>query len=221
MLIFLSGCNSKGLRKHTSSITDPLLANFDDFDVAKKKYISYNANVCGIPEKRIVEIGMTQVFQYNNSVSIDISSEYVNESNNACFAASGYCPINSLQKMTGTKTFDEALTSVGQPYFYSELGDKSALLLADKEQTLIYGSGDDFLKIALGDKHTITGVKSLQITDEQLFIFNCPGKEKGMSVVIRSFIWSDNTTYDEIEIPLSSMGLSDIKRDVKENAVFI
>ncbi len=198
-----------------------MLANFDDFDVVKKKYISYNANVCGIPEKRIVEIGMTQVFQYNNSVSIDISSEYVNESNNACFAASGYCPINSLKKMTGTKKFDEALTSVGQPYFYSELGDRSALLLADEEQTLIYGSGDIFLKVALGGKHTITGVKSIQITDERLFVFNSPRKEKGMGVVVRSFMWGDNTTYDEIEIPFSSMGLNDIERDVKENAIFI
>lgn len=219
--ILLSGCSNRGLSEHTTNITNPLLANFDDFDVVKKKYISYNANVCGIPEKRIVEIGMTQVFQYNNSVSIDISSEYVNESNNACFAASGYCPINSLKKMTGTKKFDEALTSVGQPYFYSELGDRSALLLADEEQTLIYGSGDIFLKVALGGKHTITGVKSIQITDERLFVFNSPRKEKGMGVVVRSFMWGDNTTYDEIEIPFSSMGLNDIERDVKENAIFI
>ena len=219
--VLLSGCNNRDLREHTTNITDPLLANFDDFDVANKKYIKYNADVCDMRTNRIVEIGMTQVFQYNNSVSIDISSEYVNESNNACFAASGYCPVNSLQKMTGTKTFDEALTSVGQPYFYSELGDRCALLLADEEQTLIYGDGNDFLKIALGGKHTITGVKSIQITDDRLFVFNCPRKKEGMSVIIRSFAWGDDTTYDEIEIPFSSMGLNDTERDVKENAVFI
>lgn len=219
--VLLSGCSNRGSREHTTNTTNPLLANFDDFDVTKKKYIKYNADVCEMPKSRVVEIGMTQVFQYNNSVSIDISSEYVSESNNACFAASGYCPINSLNQMTGTKSFDEALTTVGQPYFYSELGDRCALLLADEEQTLIYGIGDEFLEIALGGKHTITGIKSMQITDERLFVFNCPRKEKGMSVVIRSFVWGDNTTYDEIEIPFSCMGLNDIERDVKENTIFI
>lgn len=219
--VLISGCSRERCGEHGANITDTLLADFDNFIVTSQKYTKYNADICNMQEGRVAEIGLTEIFRYNNSVSLEISSAGVQESNNACFAADGYCPVSSLFKMTGTSTFDQALTSVGQPYTYTELGDKSALLLADKKQTLIYGNANRFSKVTLGDKYNITSVISLQITDEKLFVFSYPEAKNGKCVVVRNLLLSDSTSLDEIVIPFSDIGFEDFNLHISKYNIFV